>query len=576
MSMIHDISGGPAPGAATNSHTADADWWRGAVIYQVYPRSFQDSNGDGIGDLRGITQRLPYIVALGVDAIWISPFFKSPMLDFGYDVSDYRAVDPMFGTLADFDAMIAEAHRLGLKVMIDLVISHSSDQHAWFIESRANRANPKADWYVWADAKPDGSPPNNWLSIFGGSAWEWDTRRCQYFLHNFLRSQPDLNFHNREVQDALLDTVRFWLERGVDGFRLDTINFYFHAASLTDNPPLSEGERNASIAPAVNPYNYQSHLHDKSQPENAAFLKRFRALLDEFPAAAAVGEVGDAERGLDLAAEYTSDGDKIHMCYSFDFLSPEPLTPRRVRHVVSTFEEKAPDGWSCWAFSNHDVMRHATRWADQVIDRNAYLKMIATLLLSLRGSVCLYQGEELGITEAQLGLADLRDPYGIQFWPAFSGRDGCRTPMIWSHNEPQAGFTTGKPWLPIPPEHSHLASDIQNGDPDSLLEHYRQALAFRARYPALSKGSIGFVDAGKNMIAFERTHASSRLFIAINMSGLALSLPFSRDGFSQLAAPGPCSRVENGTLHLPPYGFYFAEAGKSRAAIAPMDEGETE
>jgi alpha-glucosidase len=225
------------------------------VIYQIYPRSFQDSDGDGIGDIRGITQRLPYIAALGVDAIWISPFFKSPMLDFGYDVSDYRAVDPMFGSLADFDSMIAEAHRVGLKVMIDLVISHSSEQHPWFVESRSSRENLRADWYVWADANPDGTPPNNWLSVFGGPAWEWDTTRCQYYLHNFLSSQPDFNLHNRQVQDALLDEVRFWLDRGVDGFRLDTINFYFHSQGLENNPPLPPERRNDTTAPAVNPYN---------------------------------------------------------------------------------------------------------------------------------------------------------------------------------------------------------------------------------------------------------------------------------------------------------------------------------
>ncbi len=267
----------------------DKDWWRGAVIYQIYPRSYQDSNDDGIGDLAGIIHRLDHIASLGVDAIWISPFFKSPMLDFGYDVSDYRDVDPMFGTLSDFDALIEKAHRLGLKILIDLVLSHSSDQHPWFVESRESRDNPKADWYVWADAKPDGSPPNNWLSIFGGSAWEWSPERMQYYLHNFLVAQPDLNLHNPDVQDALLDVCRFWLDRGVDGFRLDTINFYFHDKLLRDNPALAPERRNFTIAPEVNPYNWQDHLYDKNQSENLDFLHRMRAVMDEYPAATAVG-----------------------------------------------------------------------------------------------------------------------------------------------------------------------------------------------------------------------------------------------------------------------------------------------
>ncbi|SEB45171.1 alpha-glucosidase [Nitratireductor aquibiodomus] len=559
MNVLHDVPFEHAPGAISR-HAEDTDWWRGAVIYQIYPRSFQDSNGDGLGDLKGITQRLPYIASLGVDAIWISPFFKSPMLDFGYDVSDYREVDPMFGSLADFDAMITEAHRLGLKVMIDQVISHSSDQHPWFMESRQSRINPRADWYVWADPKQDGSPPNNWLSIFGGSAWQWDTSRCQYYLHNFLASQPDLNFHNPDVQDALLDSVRFWLERGVDGFRLDTINFYVHSAGLEDNPPLEQDERNASIAPAVNPYNYQDHLYDKNQPENLEFLKRFRALLDEFPGTTAVGEVGDAQRGLDIVAEYTSDGDKVHMCYSFDFLSQEPLTPKRVRDVLEAFEKKAPDGWSCWSFSNHDVVRHASRWADQVHDREAFLKMTTTLLLSLRGSVCFYQGEELGLTEAVLDFKDLQDPYGIQFWPTFKGRDGCRTPMVWSETQVNAGFSAAKPWLPVPPEHLHLAVSSQDG-PNSLLAHYRRALAFRARHPVFAKGDIAFRDAGEDVIVFERSMAAHSILVAINMAGHPVELAFDAGAYATMQDAESSGAAENGILNLPAYGYWFGSRG---------------
>ena len=557
MNVIYDMAD-QAPGLVT-SHETDRDWWRGAVIYQIYPRSFQDTDNDGIGDLRGITRRLPYIAALGVDAIWVSPFFKSPMADFGYDVSDYRAVDPMFGTLADFDAMIAEAHRLGLKVMIDQVLSHTSDQHEWFAESRASRDNPRADWYVWADARSDGTPPNNWLSVFGGSAWAWDTSRRQYYLHNFLASQPDLNFHNRAVQDALLAEVRFWLDRGVDGFRLDTINFYVHSAGLEDNPPLAADARNALIAPEVNPYNHQDHLHDKNQPENIDFLKRFRALLDEYPAAAAVGEVGDAQRGLEIIADYTSGDDKVHMCYSFDFLAATPLTAGRVRAVVDRFERVAPEGWSCWAFSNHDVERHASRWADHVIDRNGFLKMAATLIMALRGSVCLYQGEELGLTEAVLDFDDLQDPYGIRFWPTFKGRDGCRTPMVWSHDEPNAGFSEGRPWLPVPYEHLTSAADLQAGRDGSILDHYRDMLAFRRRHQAFAKGAIRFIDAPEDILMFTRSHRGQEVLVIINMGERGRSVELPQGAWRALEdAPLHQATREGRRLTVPGFGAWFA------------------
>jgi alpha-glucosidase len=541
--------------AATRS-APDRDWWRGAAIYQIYPRSFQDSDGDGIGDLKGVLARLPYIADLGVDAIWISPFFKSPMADFGYDVSDFTAVDPMFGTLADFDAVVAEAHRLGLKVMIDQVLSHTSDRHPWFAESRSSRRNAKSDWYVWADAKADGTPPNNWLSIFGGSAWEWDTTRGQYYLHNFLASQPDLNFHNRKVQDALLATVKFWLDRGVDGFRLDTINFYFHARSLKDNPALSPAARASSTAPAVNPYTWQNHRYDKSQPENLAFLRRFRALLDRYPAAAAVGEVGDDQRGLELVAQYTSGGDKIHMCYSFDFLAKEKPAPRRVRAILETFGSKARDGWSCWAFSNHDVARHASRWAAGATDKAACLKAFATLLMSLRGSICLYQGEELGLPEAELEREDLKDPYGIRFWPQYKGRDGCRTPFVWDAAEPGAGFSRAKPWLPIPAGHLRLAAASQIGRGDSLHSHYRETLAARRRLPALVKGDIDFRRAEGDLLVFDRRHDGETIRIAFNLGDKPKSLAWGAGGV-QMRFPSAAGRLEAGKLHLPPWGFWF-------------------
>ncbi len=481
------------------------EWWRGAAIYQIYPRSFQDSNGDGVGDLRGAIRRLPYVAALGVQAIWISPFFQSPMADTGYDVSDYCAVDPLFGTLLDFDELLDVAHGLGLKVIVDHVLSHSSDQHRWFTESRCDRHNNRADWYVWADPKPDGTAPNNWLSVFGGPAWEWDATRRQYYLHNFLASQPDLNFHNRAVQDAVLECARYWLERGVDGFRLDAVNFCFHDRLLQNNPAMAAGA--ANDIPETNPYGFQDHRYDKTQPENIAFLRRYRQLLDQYEGKVAIGEVGDGPRSLKTAGEYTSGSDKLHMCYTFDLLGPE-FTPTRFAAAIRNFEEAAPDGWPCWAFSNHDVVRHATRWGEGAVE------LAIMLLVALRGAICLYQGEELGLTEADLQFEDLRDPYGIRFWPAFKGRDGCRTPMVWEGGASNGGFSRARPWLPIPQEHLAKAPDVAAAIP----ERYREALRFRRKHSALQRGSIRITEASDTVLAFIRETEEESLECVFHMA----------------------------------------------------------
>lgn len=321
---------------------SNTPWWRGAVIYQIYPRSFLDTNGDGVGDLPGIIERLGYIASLGVDAIWVSPFFRSPMADFGYDIADQRDVDPLFGTLDDFDRLLARAHALGLKVMIDQVFSHTSDQHAWFRESRQSRDNPRADWYVWADAREDGTPPNNWLSIFGGVAWKWEPRRRQYYLHNFLSSQPDLNFHNPAVQQATLDYVKFWLDRGVDGFRLDSINFCFHDAQLRDNPAKPESERVGRGFSPDNPYAFQYHYYNNTRPENVGFLERLRALLDQYPGAVTLGEIS-SEDSLATTAEYTAPG-RLHMGYSFELLVDD-YSAGYIRATVEKLEATMRDGW---------------------------------------------------------------------------------------------------------------------------------------------------------------------------------------------------------------------------------------
>lgn len=543
---------------AHDSLTDDRDWWRGAVLYQIYPRSFQDSNGDGVGDLAGIIQRLPYVAGLGVDAIWISPFFPSPMLDFGYDVMDYSDVDPMFGTLADFDALIARAHELGLRVIIDLVLSHTSDQHRWFRESRSSRDNPKANWYVWADAKPDGTAPNNWLSIFGGPAWEWDSERLQYYMHNFLKEQPDLNFHEPEVQDELLTVARFWLERGVDGFRLDTINFYFCDAALRDNPVLPVELRDYSTAPAVNPYNWQEHLYDKSRPEMIGFLERLRALMDEYGATTAVGEVGDAQRGMEIMGEYTRGDHRMQMCYAFEFLSPEAPSGKRVGQVLRKFATVAADGWACWAFSNHDVERHATRWALEPAQLRVYL----ALMLSLRGSVCLYQGEELGLTEAYVPYEDLQDPYGKRFWPKFRGRDGCRTPMVWTSDNLHGGFSDAKPWLPVAVEHLRSAVSVQDSDPESMLAFYRRMLAWRRSLPPLAKGTFELQATTEDSLAYVRRDGGAAVFCAFNLGAEPRTMPLPPGEWRVLWDSGFSGEIIGNEAVLPPHQALFAVSGE--------------
>jgi len=529
------------------------NWWRGGVIYQIYPRSFQDSNGSGQGDLKGITSRLEHVAGLGVDAIWISPFFASPMKDFGYDVSDYRAIDPTFGTMEDFEALLEGAHDLGLKVMIDLVLSHSSDQHEWFKESRQSRDNAKSDWYVWADPKPDGTPPNNWLSIFGGPAWQWDAKREQYYLHNFLTSQPDLNFHNPDVQAALLDVVEFWLDKGVDGFRLDTINFYFHDQQLRDNPGLAPERRNPDIAPAVNPYNHQDHLYDKNRPENLVFLEDLRKLMDTYEDRTIVGEVGDSQYGLEIVGEYTKPG-RVHMCYSFEFLSPDPLSARKSHDVLTQFNTMAPDGWPCWAMSNHDVIRQATRL--ETTGSMVEKRMHAALMLSMEGSACIYQGEELGLPEAEVPFEALQDPYGITFWPEFKGRDGCRTPMVWDETA-QSGFSENPDtWLPIDPRHKEMTVAHQAKQNDSMMAFYRGFLNFRKSHSAMTDGATEDLSATDSVLKFTRKDDEKDIMCAFNFTDEDQILDAPADG-ELLDVSGFAPVMAGGTLTLPAHQACF-------------------
>jgi alpha-glucosidase len=511
------MASAPFCAGSTNAATASPlAWWRGAVIYQIYPRSFRDTNGDGIGDLAGIAEGLDYIADLGVDGIWISPFFTSPMKDFGYDVADYCGIDPSFGTFEDFDRIIAKAHGLGLKVIIDQVYSHTSDEHAWFQESRSDRANPKADWYVWADPKPDGSPPSNWQSVFGGSAWQWDGPRKQYYLHNFLTSQPDLNVHNRAVQDALLDVARFWLARGVDGFRLDALNFSMHDPDLRDNPPSG-----LPMSQVTRPFDMQVKQYNQSHPDIVAFLERIRQTIDEFPGRFTVAEVGGPEPLAEMKA-FTQGGKRLDSAYNFDFLYAPRLTAPLVRASLSQWSGEDGEGWPSWAFSNHDAPRAVTRWTrDGDLARAARLNLL--LLLALRGNPIIYQGEELGLPQGHVAFEDLQDPEAIANWPHTLGRDGARTPMPWAVNAPQAGFSNAnRTWLKLDPAHTGLAADSQAADPVSTLAYARQLLRLRGDLPALLSGDSTLLDTPEDVLAFVRAADGGAVLCAFNLGETAV------------------------------------------------------
>lgn len=534
------------------------EWWRDAVIYQVYPRSFQDTDGDGVGDLPGITRRLPHVASLGVDAVWLSPFFASPDRDMGYDVSDYTAISPLFGTLDDFDALLAEAHRLGLKVIIDQVLAHSSDRHPWFAESRQDRVNPRHDWYVWADPKPDGTPPNNWLAVFGGSAWTFDARRRQYYLHNFLPAQPALNFHNGAVVDALLSTMRFWLLRGVDGFRLDTVNYYVQDRRLRDNPV---GDWSAF---PVNPYDAQDPVFSKTRPENLAVLRRIRALMDEFPGTVTVGEVGDApSRQVETMALYSSGRDKLHMAYSFELLGPD-RTAAHFRQAIERFEAAGRDGWPCWSFSNHDVPRHAGRWTRPGGDVDAVARQSIALLCSLPGTLGLYQGEELGQVDTDILFSELRDLGYIAFWPENKGRDGCRTPMAWEHDQPNAGFSTGTPWLPVKEPQRARSVDLQEARAGSVLHAYRETLALRRSTRALREGATSFLDLPEPLLGVVRALPGEAVTAVFNLAERPLELDLG--GEASALAP-MAAALDGRALVLPAYGFAFLSSPSPPAVM---------
>jgi glycosidase len=493
----------------------DRTWWQTAVIYQIYPRSFQDSDGDGVGDLPGITSRLDYVVDLGIDAIWISPFYPSPMKDFGYDVSDYCEVDPLFGTLADFDELLAQAHQRGLRVIVDIVPNHTSDQHPWFLESRSSRDDAKRDWYVWRDGKPDGSPPNNWLSAFGGIAWEWDEATAQYYLHTFIPEQPDLNWRNPAVVAAMSDVYRFWLDRGVDGFRIDVAQRIMKDPDLRDNPsaPL---DRDLTFK-SLGEYESQLHIHDMAHPDVHDVYRDLRTLVDWYePPRVIIGEVHlfDFE---EWARYFGRSLDELHLPFNFTLLYV-PWNAIEVRKRVGDLEKALPEGaWPNYVLGNHDEIRLATRFGPE------RARVAAMLLLTLRGTPTLYYGDELGIEQFPIAPEDQQDPWAIH--EPQLGRDGCRTPMQWD-SSPSAGFSDAEhsqPWLPLGADHTDRNVAAQTEQHDSLLSLYRRLLALRRGMPALQWGDYTPIDSvPEELFVFERSTDDEGVLVILNFSDRAI------------------------------------------------------
>ncbi len=504
-------------------------WWKHGVVYQIYPRSYQDSNADGIGDLAGITERLDYLSGtLGVNAVWLSPFYPSPMKDFGYDVADYTGVDPLFGSLEDFDRLVQTAHARGIHIIIDFVPNHTSAQHPWFLESRSSRDNPRRNWYMWRPARPDGSPPNNWLSAFGGPAWEWDETTGEYYLHSFLKEQPDLNWRNPEVVEAMLNVVRFWLERGVDGFRLDVAHWILKDPQLRDNPLNPDYDPETS----ENPYDAQIHLYDKGHEDVHAVFRQFRKLLDEFSAERPRYSVGEIHifNWKEWALYYGENLDELHMPFNFAFIQPVRWEAAPIRAIVDAIEAAMPEGaWPNYVMGNHDEPRLASRYGKE----NA--RLAAMLLLTLRGTPTVYYGDELGMQSVPVSQEQVQDPYGIRV-PG-KGRDPSRTPMQWD-SSPTAGFSAADPsqlWLPLSPDYQqeNVAAELQQ--PDSMLNLYRNLLELRKKHPALNAGNYRPVEAPNCCYLYLRAADDERFLMALNFSAQERRVQLTGWGEGQVA-----------------------------------------
>ena len=538
---------------------ADTSWWQRGVIYQIYPRSFQDSNGDGIGDLDGIHDRLDYLSALGVDAIWISPIYPSPMVDFGYDVTDYRDVDPMFGTLAAFDRLLSEAHRRGLKVILDFVPNHTSDRHPWFVESRASVRSPKRDWYIWRDPAQDGGPPNNWLAHFGGSGWEFDATTGQYYYHAFLRQQPDLNWRNPEVREAMYDVLRFWMDRGVDGFRVDVLWLLIKDEQFQDNPP--------------NP-NWQAHQrgierqlqrYNADRPETLEVVEEMRAVLDGYADRVLIGEIYlPVER---LVAYYGRDMKGAHLPFNFQLLFAA-WNAQAIARVVTEYEAALPAGaWPNWVLGNHDRKRIATRVG------SAEARVAAMLLLTLRGTPTLYYGDELGLQDVAIASDRVQDPWERNEPGLGLGRDPARTPMPWNDLS-NAGFSAGVPWLPLNPDFAVRNLAGLAGDTRSILALYGRLIALRRQRPALHSGAYIAIHTEGDVLAFERRHElDAALLIALNLGSLPQQMPLpAHAGKARLLLSTELDRdgeaIEGGLNLRPCEGLIVEFQAPSQSGIA--------
>ena len=538
------------------------EWWRGATIYQVYLPSFFDGTGDGMGDLPGLRDQLGYIADLGADAIWISPFYRSPMRDFGYDVADYRSVEPQFGTLDDIDQVVARAHGLGMRVLVDQVWSHTASDHPWFRNSRSSRANDKADWYVWADPRPDGSPPNNWLSVFGGSAWQWDAARRQYYLHHFLPTQPKLNLRNQAVLAEHFATAKFWLDRGIDGFRIDAVDFMLHDETLRDNPLRKSAAGEGSPGePPWNPFRMQHHLHDMCHPDADALMREIRRFMDRFPEATTIGEISSEAGALRRVAAITGGGTRLHMAYTLGVMKAA-FSASTLRQALVEAGELNRSGWLCWSFTNHDVARVVSRWNPKSIAPAAFARLQMALLLTLPGSICLYQGEELGLPNADIPPGKIRDPFGLAFYPVYAGRDGSRTPLPWVAGAPNSGFSIApETWLPLAPEHDALAIDCQERDQASLLHDYRRMLAWRKRHSALMVGELTLFDLPDPILGFRRRHGSDAVVALFNLSPHPVTISLAAvPSYRTVGELAFATKPETDQLVLPPFGLSLGVA----------------
>jgi alpha-glucosidase len=483
------------------------EWWKGAVIYQIYPRSFQDSNGDGIGDLRGIINRLDYLEWLGVDALWLSPIFKSPMKDFGYDISDYLDIDPMFGTLDDFKELLQKSHERGMKVIVDQVYNHTSDKHEWFLESEKSRDNPKSDWYIWVDGEKD-KLPNNWYAYFGGPAWEWNETRQQYYLHLFVKEQPDLNWRNPEVVKAVMDSIKFWLDMGVDGFRFDVVNMYYKDERLRDDPKV-EG-RNSPID-----YHNYYRVFDNDRPETLLAVEKINDLVSQYNDRVTIGEVG-SPMGTPAYFQYSMPG-RLNMAFNFEFKEITDYSAKPYRDKIMETEKLFQSvAWPSYVLGNHDSSRFPTKFKNKK-NKDKMVQVLATMLLTLRGTPFVYYGEELGMEDVEVPFEKMVDPEGINFWPKAKGRDPERTPMQWDDGY-NASFSESEPWLPLSKKYKENNVKNQQNNPDSMLNYYKQVIQLRKNSNAIKFGALELVDIHENILSYRRKYENEEILIILNFS----------------------------------------------------------